>query len=68
MEGKELFDIVYPAASIFMILASIFNWDWVFKFSNIRFTDRTFGRSVARVILFLMGLLFLYAYITFFNW
>lgn len=49
--------VVALCAALFVIAASLFNWDWFFNNSKARFFVDLFGRDGARVFCFLLGVM-----------
>lgn len=49
--------VVALCAALFVIAASLFNWDWFFNNSKALFFVNTFGRNGARVFYCLLGVM-----------
>ena len=57
---------IFAIVGLLAILASIFNWDWVFQSQNTQFIVKNAGRKQARLFYALLGLLMIATAIYFF--
>lgn len=58
--------LIFLLAGIVALLASLFNWEWFFTADNARFLVNRLGRSGARWVYGIIGVLFIAAAIYFY--
>ena len=64
-EGNDLFIQIFALiAGTFVILASIFNWEFFFKSRNVQFFIRIIGRNGTRIFYGCVGLFLYYTVFT----
>ncbi|MDR2966687.1 MAG: immunity 17 family protein [Methanobacteriaceae archaeon] len=68
-EQPQYFGIIFVCFGIFMLFAGIKNWEWLFEgpsynLNKIEGIDNFFGRSVARIVAIIGGVMVIIAGIT----
>ncbi len=58
MEGMSIVFYLMIAFGLFLIVTSIFNWDWYFKQRRAQIIIKSLGRTGARWLYGMLGVLF----------
>jgi hypothetical protein len=58
--------VIFFLAGLIALLASLFNWEWFFTTDNIRFLVRKLGRTGARWVYGIIGMVFIAAALYFY--